>query len=179
MQRAVLLVVLLVVVVGAAGASATGGRGGADKLTGCRNTSTGVLDQVRGGLLPMGGACGAGEVVVTWAKTGPQGPQGVPGTPGTPGMPGTPGADGVAGWEIVSAASAWDSTSPKGLIITCPAGKKVVGGGGSASYLTLTAIVWSFPGSFGREWSVGAQELSPLPDNWTLYGYAICVTVLP
>jgi hypothetical protein len=102
MRRALLLALLVLLVAGAAGASATESRAATNKLTGCRNTSSGTLDQVKAGLLPMGGACGAGEVAVTWNKTGPRGPQG----PESPGRPG-------------SAAGRW-SVCPSAPTVTAP-----------------------------------------------------------
>ena len=175
-RRVALLVALVVLVLGAAGASATDGRAATNKLTGCRNTSTGTLDQVKAGLLPMGGACGSGEVAVTWNKTGPRGPQGATGATGATGVPGAPG---VSGWQMVSLASSNDSVSPKVLSVVCPAGTKVVGGGGYASLLTYTVVSGSWPLGSGGGWGVGAIEFTPTTGNWTLYGYAICVTALP
>jgi len=179
MRRVALLVTLLLVVAGAAGASATDSRAGSNRLTGCRNTSTGVLDQVKAGLLPMGGACGAGELMVTWNKTGPQGPQGPRGDTGATGATGTPGASGVSGWELIQVTGATDSSSPKAVNADCPPGKKVVGGGGHASGSLSVAIRGSWPYSNGIGWSVSGLELSPTAENWTVYGYAICVTALP
>jgi len=181
-RRLALLVTLLLVVMGAVGASATDDRAATNKLTGCRNTSIGTLDQVKAGLLPMGGACGAGEVAVTWNKTGPRGPQGptgATGATGAPGVAGTPGAPGVSGWQMVMVTSATDSTSPKGVNADCPPGKKVVGGGGTASGSLSIAIRGSWPYSNGTGWSVSGLETSPTAENWTVYGYAICVTALP
>ena len=170
-RRLALLVTLLLVVMGAVGASATDGRAATNKLTGCRNTSTGTLDQVKAGLLPMGGACGAGEVAVTWNKTGPRGPQGPTGATGATGAP------GVSGWETVNSTSANDSSNSKQVIVNCPAGKKVVGGGGNASGGYAFLFV-SQPVASGG-WGVVATESPTTSANWTLTAYAICVTALP
>ncbi len=179
MRRVALLVTLLLVVAGAAGASATDSRAGGNRLTGCRSTSTGVLDQVKAGLLPMGGACGAGELMVTWNKTGPQGRQGPRGYTGATGATGTPGASGVSGWEMRQATGATDSSSPKAVAVDCPPGKKVVGGGGYASGSLSVAIRGSWPYDTGTGWSVSGLELSPTAENWFVVVYAICVTALP
>jgi hypothetical protein len=167
-RRVALLVALVLLVAGAVGASATDSRAAANKLTGCRNTSTGTLDQVKAGPLPMGGACGAGEVAVTWNKRGPRGPQGAMGATGAP---------GVSGWQIVTSSSSYSSISPRAQTAFCPAGKKVVGGGGSASpYAFLYA---SNPSPSGDSWSVMAMESPPTSADWYLDAFAICVTVLP
>jgi hypothetical protein len=178
MRRVALLLALVLVVTGAVGASATDSRAAANKLTGCRDTSTGTLDQVRAGLLPMGGACGAGEVAVTWNKRGTRGPQGPTGATGAAGATGAPGAPGVSGWQMVEASSAFDSSSPKEVLPMCPVGKKVVGGG---AYTDSAAgiVIGSFPHGAGDGWFVHAVEPTPTATSWQVRGYAICVTALP
>jgi len=171
-RRLALLVTLLLVVMGAVGASATDGRAAINKLTGCRNTSTGTLDQVKAGLLPMGGACGAGEVAVTWNKTGPRGPQGPTGATGATGAP------GVSGWEKTAVVSANNSDYQKFAMAECSPGKKVIGGGGLTT-LSTTHVISSWPSTFGTGWAVSAVEASPTSENWTVTAYAICVTALP
>jgi hypothetical protein len=173
-QRAALLTVLVLLVAGASGAEATDGRAAANKLTGCRNTTTGTLDQVKAGLLPIGGACGSGEVAVTWNKTGPRGPQGPTGATGATGATGVPG---VSGWEMVTSTSAYTSISPRQQVASCPAGKKVVGGGGAAN--PVAVLYASHPLSGGDAWSVLAIESPATSANWYLDAFAICVTALP
>jgi hypothetical protein len=170
MRRAVLRAVLVLVVAGASGAAATEGRAGSNSLTGCRNTSTGTLDQVKAGLLPLGGACGAGEVAVTWNKRGPRGPQGATGATGAP---------GVSGWQMVKVTSATDSTSPKLVSVNGPPGKKVIGGGAVASRTFDTAVTSSWPYDTAAGWTAAAIETSPTDQTWCLSAYAICVTALP
>ena len=161
MERVVLLAVLLVVA-GTADASAVDDRAGTNRLTGCWNTTTGMLDQVKGGSLPLGGECGAGELKVSWNKTGPQGPAGEP---------------GVSGWEIVQSTSAYSSVSPRQQVAYCPAGKKVVGGGGVAN--PQAVLYGSHPLPEGAGWSVLAIESPATSTNWYLDAFAICVTALP
>jgi len=161
MERVVLLVLLLVVA-GTADASAVDDRAGTNRLTGCRNTTTGMLDQVKGGSLPLGGECGAGEVKVSWNKTGPQGPAGEP---------------GVSGWEMVQSTSAYSSVSPRQQVAYCSAGKKVVGGGGVAN--PQAVLYGSHPLPEGAGWSVLAIESPATSTNWYLDAFAICVTALP
>jgi hypothetical protein len=121
---------------------------------------------VKAGLLPMGEACGAGEVAVTWNKTGPRGPQGPTGAPG------------VSGWEKTAAVSVNNSDYQKLAMAECSPGKKVIGGGGLTT-LSTTHVISSWPSTFGTGWAVSAVEASPTSENWTVTAFAICVTALP
>jgi len=157
MQRSALLLILLLVVAGAAGASAVDGKGAGNRLTGCRNTSTGTLDQLRGAALPIGGACGSGEVMVSWNKTGPQ------------------GEPGVSGYEQVSATFVVTDTMVS-RSVDCPAGKKVVGGG---HFVVSAAAYASTSYPFDDDtWYVQAYKTAGA-GTWGLTVYAICVTALP
>jgi len=171
-RTAALLIALVLVVAGAVGASATDERAGARRLTGCRNTTTGTLDQVTRGLLPLGGACGAGEVMVTWNRTGVQGPQG---PRGYTGATGATGPAGVSGYEVVEGHHPDIDSDYKYLHIGCPAGKVVVGGGGAVTH-QAAHLVASKP-LLSTGWYVYAADATD--DTWQLSGYAICVTALP
>ena len=87
------------------------------------NESLGSKDVKNGSLLPKDFKPGA-LPVGGLGPAGPAGPQG----PGGP--QGPAGPDGVAGLEIVHATTAADSDGEKTATAACPAGKKVVGGGG-------------------------------------------------
>ncbi|MGH2944562.1 MAG: hypothetical protein ACRDLN_17505, partial [Solirubrobacteraceae bacterium] len=70
----------------------------------------------------------------------------------------------------------------KSITATCPAGKTIVGGGGSAS-LSLTdklAIVQSEPGALtagkATTWVVEAHEVNGTNSSWTVSAKAICAT---
>ena len=109
---------------------------------------------------------------------GQQGPAGPVGPQGPAGPAGPQGANGVSGHEIVFATSALDNDEEKNIVATCPAGKKVVGGGGYAFNLTYpddVAIVASFPVN-SSSWRVVAQETDPYAPGWLLRTYAICAT---
>jgi hypothetical protein len=187
-RRLALLTVLVLLVMGAVGASATDGRAATNKLTGCRNTTTGTLDQVKAGLLPMGGACAAGEVAVTWNKTGPRGPQGptratgapgVAGTPGAPGVAGTPGANGVSGWETFTFTSTPSNIPNKTALLNCPTlGKKLVGGGGSVND-PATHMIYNGPLDSDTWQVVATAEPHNFTGAWTISIWVICVTALP
>ena len=89
------------------------------------NESLGSKDVKNGSLLPKDFKPGALPV-------GGQGPAGPAGPQGPGGPQGPAGQNGVAGLEIVHATTAADSDGEKTATAACPAGKKVVGGGGYA-----------------------------------------------
>lgn len=96
---------------------------------------------------------------------GPAGPQGFPGPAGPQGIA------GMSGLEIVTVTQpAWPSA--QALIASCPAGKKVIGGGASVQS-SNAVLVGSFP--IDKAWSAVARQ----PDNSTvdLAVFAICAFV--
>ena len=106
------------------------------------------------------------------ALRGPAGPAGAPGAPGAPGM---------SGLVMVGAVSTFDSTPWKTVVVRCPEGKRLVGGGGGAwgramiyvpDGLTLTA---SHPLEDGA-WLAAAHEVTPTDDNWFVRANALCPT---
>jgi hypothetical protein len=109
---------------------------------------------------------------------GAQGPKGDTGAQGERGDPGVAGPPGLSGWERVTKWSSFDSTSAKDLLVTCPAGKRVIGTGAYT------------PGGDGKPLAVAsvhtvdldkvhvtAIETSATPDNWQLMAQAICANV--
>ena len=108
--------------------------------------------------------------------TGDVGPQGIQGLPGTNGTNGTNGTDGVSGYERVPTASANSSANTKTQTATCPVGKKVVGGGYSASVNVMN--VNSNNPTSDTVWSVTATENESGNPTWILTAYAVCVTAL-
>lgn len=108
-------------------------------------------------------------------EPGPEGPQG---------ETGAAGADGVSGHEIVTVASASDSSATKVVTASCPAGKSVIGGGhfllpyNQATYRGI-AVGASRPVN-GNSWNaVGIELASTFTPSWQLSAYAICATVNP
>ena len=82
----------------------------------------------------------------------------------------------MTGWERLSAVSATNSTDGKTVSVDCPAGKRLLGGGG----LTSNADVYiyaSYP--FDDDtWTVSAIEDSlPTPTTWNVTAWAICASV--
>jgi len=110
---------------------------------------------------------------------GPQGPQGDTGPQGVAGPTGPQGEPGVSGLELVTASSSNDSTNWKSINATCPAGKKVIGGGASllGQHLQLVALAFSSPFSDLGGWSAAANEMNPTENNWQVVAKAICANV--
>lgn len=105
--------------------------------------------------------------------TGPAGPSG---PAGPAGAAGTPGAPGLAALEIVSGESATNSVT-KQFDISCPAGKKLIGGGGQVFNAGgFAALDESYPVN-DTTWRVTAYEINPTAVNWKVIGYASCATV--
>jgi hypothetical protein len=90
-------------------------------------------------------------------------------------FPSTP----LSGLEIASASSATDSSSPKVVVVNCPAGKKLVGG---TARLTGTAanngnvVVTEFYASTVTQWTVRALEPTAVGASWALGAQAFCAT---
>lgn len=102
-------------------------------------------------------SCRSYEAAVSWQQHGPT---------------------GLSGYEIVTAEGAPDTNQLKPALAVCPAGKKVIGGGGGATTPSVHVITRSEPrGDDG--WSVVVRDLDPDPDVWGLHAYAICADVGP
>ncbi|HXG75146.1 MAG TPA: hypothetical protein VNJ53_01115 [Gaiellaceae bacterium] len=96
---------------------------------------------------------------------GPQGPQGAP---------------GLSGREEVAAETATTSVSPKAISASCPAGKKVVGGGievGGPGRGRVTVTENQPAGD--AAWEAEAFEAVATGAAWKLEVHAICATVAP
>jgi len=112
-----------------------------------------------------------GSLLGTDFKAGqlPVGPQGPPGPAG-----------GVSGLEVIYAASIGGAFTVKSSEAHCPAGKKVTGGGHLiVGDKTNARVTVSTPGAAPNptSWYVQALEPSATGEPWTLYAYAVCVTV--
>lgn len=91
---------------------------------------------------------------------------------------GPAGKPGVSGLEIVTLASASDSSTPKTAVATCPAGKKVVAGGARATGAGATevSVSESYPSS-ATQWTALAREVNAAAPPWMLTTYAVCAIV--
>jgi hypothetical protein len=103
---------------------------------------------------------------------GPQGPAGAQGVPG------------LSEVELIGKQTVEDSLGIKQVIIDCPVGKVIIGGGaevitdngvGSVSLLPV-ALHESAPLARGR-WVAEAHELANTSDNWALRGRVLCANV--
>jgi hypothetical protein len=121
-----------------------------------------------------------GKLPASVAPTGPPGKPGPQGAKGSTGPKGDTGPPGISGYEFVRNSTAFDSIGEKSALATCPAGKKVVGGGTEVSSISSepVAVKLSYPfegptsGWFGR-----VYETTPTADSWSLFVYAVCVNV--
>jgi hypothetical protein len=108
-------------------------------------------------------------------QTGRQGPVGPAGPKGDTGPP------GLTGLEIVTASSQFDSGPQKSVVVVCPPGKRVVGGGAGA---WGRAMIWVTDGIAltashaldERTWHAIAREISPTEESWFLRVNAVCAT---
>lgn len=133
---------------------------------------------------PQGPTGPAGAAGVNGAD-GAVGPAGATGATGSAGPTGTTGAVGISGRETVSAESAFDATDQKAAMVNCPGTKVVIGGGASATSVSVippVAISVSQPQDLGfpfntSGWIAYANEITPLTSNWKLVVFAICVNV--
>ncbi|MGZ4383442.1 MAG: hypothetical protein ACXVY3_02475 [Gaiellaceae bacterium] len=124
------------------------------------------------------GALQAGPRGLT-GPAGPAGPAGAAGAKGDKGDKGDAGAAGVSGLERRDAANGPDSTN-KAVDVTCPSGKKVVGGGARVvgAGMVNVAITEAWPDGDGTTFHTRAAEVGTgTAVNWTLQGYALCATV--
>lgn len=126
----------------------------------------------------------------------PRGPMGLPGPrgyTGATGPRGSTGSRGVSGLERVSMSSATDSTSPKQVTATCPAGKRAIGAAGglaggtgtsgtppdATSEVVIYRIVPSPETTVPGDVTVTAFEEDPYGSNWQVEATALCADVSP
>jgi hypothetical protein len=147
-------------------------------------SSNGVLRVVDTG---AGDACKSNEAGLDWNQQGvqgPAGPQGEQGPAGPAGPQGPAGASGVSGWELVRI----DFFVPPGagdlpgtaqdVTVSCPSGKKVLGGGVTTDAWVDSTVRQSGPNGAGTAWHVIIQRTnggdSPFSGVTPGHAYAIC-----
>lgn len=109
-------------------------------------------------------------------QTGPQGPA------GPAGPKGDAGPAGLIDLEIVTASSQFDSGPEKSVVVECPPGKRLLGGGAGA---WGRAMIWVADGIAltanrpldDRTWHAIAREISPTDEGWFLRVNAVCAAV--
>lgn len=171
------LVALFVALTGtaAAGIVITGANVKNNSLTGIdvRNGSLTTLDVKNHSLLPVDFK---GKL-----PTGPAGPQGAQGPTGPAGAQGPQGAPGVTAYERKFViAGPFDSSSPKKGEASCPAGKKLLGGGGRLHHLQAAPPPIAIQESYAVDedtWRVIGAEVSPTAVNWEPVVVIICGNV--
>jgi hypothetical protein len=101
------------------------------------------------------------------------------GAAGPKGDTGAPGAPGISGYELVSARLDVTSQLFNTVGVTCPPGKKALGGGGATAGGIIPGdgpyIIVSQPSLDGNGWLV--QTARGAEGGSVLLGYAICATV--
>jgi hypothetical protein len=125
--------------------------------------------------------------------TGPVGPQGPTGATGPEGPTGPQGpAGGLTGYEIVTSDTAMQNVDEQIGVATCPAGKRVLGGGAfifndatpisGDQRLVVTGDSHPFPGfptATLDSWRVRAVRLPPATSSWHMRVHAVCALVTP
>lgn len=103
----------------------------------------------------------------------PAGPAGPTGPAGPAGPAGPPGLSGV---ERVESTSATNSTPSRTATITCPGGKRLVGGGARLNpILPQVALQQSFPDN-DNVYRAAAREIVGTGSTWSLTVFAVCAT---
>jgi hypothetical protein len=86
----------------------------------------------------------------------PPGPQGPKGDPGLQGPKGDAGAPGISGYQIVYGAEAVAGPGQFGVAyVDCPAGKKVIGGGGGSEGSAPITLLGPYA---NRQWATAARN---------------------
>jgi hypothetical protein len=100
----------------------------------------------------------------------PRGPQG---------PAGPPGPAGASGLQLISGSGVSNSNSPKTQQLDCPAGKKVLGGGGVLTGSTTNTFLWtSRPTDAGTGWIAAGRESSGgNAGSWAVQTWVVCATV--
>jgi hypothetical protein len=112
---------------------------------------------------------------------GPQGPAGQQGAAGAPGAQGAQGAPGVSGWVRTYVVDGpFDSASKKVGEATCPAGKKLLSGGGRLHHLQAVPPPIAIQESYAVDedtWRIVGAETSPTGASWEPVVVIVCATI--
>lgn len=132
-----------------------------------------VATDFKRGVLRRGPAGPAGAQGPQGAQ-GAKGDQGHKGPKGDKGDKGDPGDPAASGYQVVSGSSALDPSKRHFARASCPAGKRVLGGGHTIPYTGSYATIRNLPE--GNSWYVIADQIAGTGD-WRLIATAICATV--
>jgi Collagen triple helix repeat (20 copies) len=189
----VALAITAVAVVAVAGgvtyAVAQIGSGGV--INGCYKSQNGQLRVID----PATDSCLPSETPISWSQTGPQGPAGPPGPAGPAGPQGPPGPQGpagptgpagpqgpagVSGYEVVNGPLVFGAVSTYNAEANCPAGKRVLGGGGDQHQFGWF-LDDSAPLSGGVGWRVqyspNLAQINPEEATGIGEAWAVCASV--
>jgi len=109
---------------------------------------------------------------------GPQGAQGPVGASGTPGPQGDPGVSGYVRTFVIG--GPWNSDAVKTTEASCPAGKKLLSGGGRLHHLEAVPPPIAIQESWAVDhdtWRVVGAEISPTGAKWEPVVVITCGTV--
>lgn len=113
-----------------------------------------------------------GKLPSSVGAVGPAGPA------GAAGRTGPTGPVGVSAEELVTGDSSSNSNTVKSRSVSCPSGKKVVGGGAAVNVTSNSlAITRSSPSADLTTWTAEAQETAAFAGNWKVTVYAVCANV--
>lgn len=130
--------------------------------------------------------CKPGETKIKWNMRGPRGPTGPAGLTGPAGPAGPTGPQGaqglpgVSGYEIVTEDYPVQGNESGALLVSCPAGKKALGGGAipfdsdGEFFTSSKTMTWSVPQADGSGWRIGYLTG---PSGGNLRLYATCASV--
>jgi len=95
------------------------------------------------------------------------------------GPPGPAGSPGISGLQRLDVASTLSNSNSKSVIVTCPTGKRPVGGGARVigNGAAVVSITENFPDSDAVHWNAKANEVVATNQTWQLQAYALCATV--
>lgn len=141
---------------------------GSTTLYGCYVPYSGTVYRIKAPKLPD--SCRAPtHVEFSWNIQGPPGPAGAAGPQGPVGPIGPQGPAGVSGWVRVTRVFTVDPGQKGGARVTCPSGKKLLGGGATPGNVLLSG-----PTS-DAEWVVLVQNPNGAPTEYS--AEILCATV--
>jgi hypothetical protein len=114
--------------------------------------------------------------------TGPAGPAGASGGAGPRGVSGPKGETGppgISGLQLVSNQPNTSVGSSRETTVSCPTGRKAIGGGGyiygdGGPHFTMR---YSIPLGDDSGWDTSAQTIDGYSGYWTVYAFALCANV--
>jgi len=154
------------------------GRDVKNRSLGTSKLSTTAVSSLTGQRGPAGpqGEKGEPGPVGPKGEAGPAGPKGETGAAGAQGPAGPAGPSGISGWEYRVSSGKYipPGDNDRGYAL-CPAGKKALGGGASATYPSAS-VIDSAPLDGGAGWAVWYRNTSSV-SGATVYAWVICANV--